>query len=219
MHLRTAIAFFVIVHASPLWPLNIQAADVPDGRRWWSHVAVLADDKLEGRNTGSPGHRRAAEYMAAQFALLGLKPAGTDGYFQAVPLVSRSIDESYSSVNLTKINGKSEPLTLGEDAMISLRVDPAPIIEADLVFAGYGLSIPEAGYDDLAGMDVRGKLVVYLSGAPPRSRDRLPHICNRQPNDLRSSNNTVPSVPSVFSILRTWTSPGSEWRWPGSSQR
>ena len=48
-----------------------KAGDVPDGQRWWSHVAVLADDKLEGRNTGSEGHRKAAEYVAEEFARPG----------------------------------------------------------------------------------------------------------------------------------------------------
>ena len=144
----------------------VQAGDVPDGQRWWSHVSVLADDKLEGRNTGSVGHKKAAEYVAGEFARHGLKPAGTDGFLQPVHFISRTIDESHSSLALIKGSG-TEPLTLGTDAIISLRVDPAPTIEAELVFAGHGLSIPEANHDDFAGLDVRGKLVVYLAGAPP----------------------------------------------------
>jgi hypothetical protein len=143
-----------------------RAGDVPDGLRWWSHVAVLADDKLEGRNTGTPGHLKAAEYVAGEFARAGLKPAGTDGYFQPVRLVSRELDEDHSSLTLEKPAG-AEPLVLGRDAVISPRVDPAPTVEAELVFAGHGLSIPEAHHDDFAGLDVRGKLVVVLAGAPP----------------------------------------------------
>lgn len=138
----------------------------PDGQRWWSHVLFLADDKLEGRNTGSPGHRKAAEYVAREFERAGLKPAGTDGYFQPVRLVSREIDEAHSSLTLVRDSGKQEPLVLGTDAILSTRVEPAPTLEAGLVFAGYGLSIPEAKHDDFAGLDVRGKLVVYLNGAP-----------------------------------------------------
>jgi hypothetical protein len=61
----------------------------------------------------------------------------------------------------------TEALTLGEDAVISLRVDPAHSVDAELVFAGYGLRIPEADHDDFAGLDVRGKVVVALQGAPP----------------------------------------------------
>lgn len=143
-----------------------RAADAPDGRRWWSHVAFLADDALEGRDTGSPGHRKAAEYVAQEFAKAGLRPAGTDGYLQTVALKSRTIDEPHSRLALIR-NGKERPLALGDETVISLRIDPAPAVEAPLVFAGYGVSIPEAGYDDFKGLDARGKIVVYLQGAPP----------------------------------------------------
>ena len=64
------------------------AAGVPDGQRWWSHVVALADDKLEGRNTGSEGHRKAADYVAREFERAGLKPAGTEGFLQTVRLTS-----------------------------------------------------------------------------------------------------------------------------------
>ena len=139
--------------------------DLHDGHRWWAHVTVLADDKLEGRKTGSAGYLKAAEYVAGEFARSGLKPAGANGYFQEIPLISREIDESHTSLTLLKEAG-SEPLTLGREAIIGLQVDPAPTVDAELVFAGYGLSIPEAHHDDFAGLDVRGKLVVFLVGAP-----------------------------------------------------
>ncbi len=142
------------------------SSDTPGGDRWWSHVSALADDRLEGRETGSEGHRRAADYVAKEFARLGLKPAGTDGFLQDVSLKSRSIDEAHSRLSLVRASGE-EPLTLGEDAVISLRVDPAPSVEADLVFAGHGLANDEAGHDDFRDLDVRGKVVVYLLGAPP----------------------------------------------------
>ena len=81
-------------------------------------------------------------------------------------LISREIDEGHSSLTLLKDTGP-EPLVLGRDAIISLRIDPAATVEAELVFAGHGLSIPEANHDDFAGLDVSGKLVVFLAGAPP----------------------------------------------------
>jgi hypothetical protein len=59
---------------------SLLAAGGPDGSRWWSYVEFLASDKLEGRNTGSEGHRKAAEFVAAQFERDGLKPAGAEGY-------------------------------------------------------------------------------------------------------------------------------------------
>ncbi len=126
---------------------------------------MLADDKLEGRDTGSEGHRKAAEYVASEFAKAGLKPAGLDGFIQPVKFRSKEIDESKTRLSLVGTKGE-EPLVLGPDAIVSLRVDPAPHVEADLVFVGFGLANAEAGHDDFSGLDVRGKVVVLLSGAP-----------------------------------------------------
>src|SRR5438270_3445769 len=142
------------------------AAPKSDGKTWWEHVKVLADDNMEGRDTGSEGHRRAAAYVADQMKKSGLKPAGTDGYFQAIKFNTRKIDESQSSMELVA-EGVSVQLKLGEDANISMRVDPAEHIEAALVFVGYGLQVPEANYDDLKGIDLHGKIAVTFAGAPP----------------------------------------------------
>lgn len=142
------------------------AADPPTaGKQWWQHILYLADDKLEGRETGSPGHRKAAEYVAGQFERAGLKAAGEQGYIQPVRLTSKSIDESQSSLAILR-NGQAEAVKLGEEAYFSMRSDPAASVEAPAVFAGYGLSIPERGHDDLAGLDVKGKIVVTLTGVP-----------------------------------------------------
>jgi Zn-dependent M28 family amino/carboxypeptidase len=141
------------------------AATAFDGSRWWSHVEFLASDKLEGRNTGSPGHRKAAEYVAAQFERDGLKAAGEQGYLQPVKFLSKELDESKSSLALVR-DGREQKLTLGEDAIIGTGVDPVPAVEAGLVFVGYGLRAPESNYDDFAGLDTKGKIAVYLSGSP-----------------------------------------------------
>src|SRR5438128_8371250 len=93
-----------------------------DADRWWSHVKALANDGMEGRNTGSAGHKRAAEYVAAQFQKAGLEPAGAaGGFIQPVKFNSRRIDESRSSLALVT-DGAEEKLALGEDANISMRV-------------------------------------------------------------------------------------------------
>src|SRR5579871_3448135 len=136
-----------------------------DQKRWWSHVEALASDDMKGRNTGSPEHKRAAEYVAAQFKKAGLEAAGTDGYIQPVRFTTRQIDESHSSLALVR-NGKTEPLTLGEDANFSMRIDPAPTVDAPLVFAGYGLNIPEQHINDFDGLNLKGAVVVYLSATP-----------------------------------------------------
>ncbi|MCA2967648.1 MAG: M20/M25/M40 family metallo-hydrolase, partial [Acidobacteriaceae bacterium] len=132
---------------------------------WWKHVEVLADDKMEGRDTGSPGHRMAANYVAQEFERNGLKAAGTDGYLQPVPFQVRRIDEANSSVELIR-EGKAEKMQLGREVTIGLRMAPAARVQAGLVFAGYGFGVPEKNFDDLAGLDMKGKIVVSISGVP-----------------------------------------------------
>ena len=147
--------------ALSLAAITLFAATAPGGARWWSHVEFLASDKLEGRNTGSPGHKKAAEYVAAQFERNGLKPAGEQGYIQPVKFKTLQLDESKSSFVLN-----SKMLTLGEEVIIGTRVDPSPSVEAGLVFVGYGLKVPESNYDDFKGLDTRGKIAVYMGGSP-----------------------------------------------------
>ena len=141
-----------------------------DGKSWWGHVKVLADDNLEGRETGSEGLRKAEEYIVEQVKEDGLQAAGSKdsggtSFYQPVKFESRQIVEENSSLALVR-NGKDEPLILGEDALFSTRVDLASEVAAPLVFVGYGLTIPEKNYDDLAGLDLKEKVVVMVSGSP-----------------------------------------------------
>jgi Peptidase family M28 len=146
--------------------LSQQAAPAHfDGKTWWDHVKVLADDNMEGRETGSAGLWRAQAYVVEQLKQAGVQPAGIDGYYQPVKFESRQIVEKESSAALVR-NGKVEPLTIGEDAFFGTRVDLAPELEAPLVFVGYGLSIPEKNYDDFSGLDLTGKVAVILNGSP-----------------------------------------------------
>lgn len=158
--------------AALLLLLSAAAPSSPEGAAWWKHVEFLASDKLQGRNAGSPGHQRAAGYVAAQFKKAGLAPCGDAGlgYVQRVPLVSKQLVEAQSSLEAV-VSGKSRTLVLGDDAILSTRGDLPPSLDAGAVFLGYGLAVPaegggEAGYDDFAGQDVRGKLVVTISGSP-----------------------------------------------------
>jgi hypothetical protein len=136
-----------------------------NGQSWWDYVKVLAADDMEGRETGSPGLQKASAYVVEQLKKSGLEPAATKGFYQPVEFISRQIDESGSSLALVS-GGKPEPLVLGEDAMFSTRANLAPSVNAQLVFVGYGLKVPEKNYDDFAGLDVKGKVVVFLSGSP-----------------------------------------------------
>jgi len=136
-----------------------------DGQTWWNHIKVLADDKLEGRDTGSRGEREAQKHAVEQLKNAGAEPAGSEGFYQPVKFVSRQILEIDCRLALLR-DGKREPLALGEDAIITTRILPAPEVQAALVFVGYGLKVPEKNYDDFAGLDVRGKIVVIFSGSP-----------------------------------------------------
>ncbi len=144
-------------------PSTAASADSASG--WFAHVEALASDEMRGRETGSPEHRKAADYVAEHFKQAGLQPAGSSGYLQPVAFRSRKIDESQSSLALVRA-GKPEPVALGDEAAFGMRIDPAPSVDAPLVFAGHGLQIPEAKHDDFAALDVKGKVVVYLAGSP-----------------------------------------------------
>jgi hypothetical protein len=135
------------------------------GRQWWSHVQFLADDTLEGRDTGTPGFEKAADYMGKQFQAAGLKPAGVDGYRQPIDFQVVRIDEAHCSLDLLR-DGKAEPVKLGDDAVFQVSSQSAAKVDVGAVFAGYGLTVPELHYDDLAGQDVRGKVAVFVSGGP-----------------------------------------------------
>jgi hypothetical protein len=141
------------------------AAPNSAGQRWWQYVRDLAADKFEGRATASSGHQQAAAYVASEFKRLGLRPAASGGYLQPVALRVRRIREDASS--LTLLRGRiQEVLQLGEDAYFSLVTDPPPSLQAPAVFAGYGLTVPELNYDDLAGVDLKGKIAVVFRGGP-----------------------------------------------------
>jgi hypothetical protein len=140
------------------------AADyAAEGKLWWSHIQFLADDALDGRAVGSPGYWKAVQYVETQFDKLGLKPAGTKGYLQPVRFETRRLTES--SIELI-VDGKTEPVTAAE-ATLSSRGDVQPLVEAPMVFVGYGMSIPEAGHDELSGLDLKGKIAVYVNAQPP----------------------------------------------------
>jgi hypothetical protein len=135
------------------------------GARCWQDVRLLADDAMEGRRAGSPGHRRAAEFVAGNFRKAWLKPAGADGYLQPVRLESRQIVEANSSVKLVSPSG-DHVLKLGDDGGFLMRGDLTRAVEAPLVFVGHGLVLPQYGIDDIAGLDLKGKVVVAFNSSP-----------------------------------------------------
>src|SRR4030088_416704 len=105
----------------PVLALTILAsAQTPphfDGHTWWDYIKVIADDKMEGRDTGSRGEHAAEEYAIDELKKAGLEPAGTNGFYQPVHFVSRQIDEKACSLTLVH-DGQRGALVLGDDALI-----------------------------------------------------------------------------------------------------
>jgi len=135
--------------------------------RFKAHVTFLADDLLEGREAGTRGHEIAARYIAGQFALLGVKPGGDDGtYFKRVEFVEAARTGPAPTLVLTTPKGR-QSLAHGKTAMIRGPIAGGAVkVSAPLVFVGYGMQDAVVGYDDYAGLDVRGKIVVVLFGSP-----------------------------------------------------
>ena len=165
------VAIFVVnvaCAADPaLAPEARLAMDSLSGDSVIAHMRFLADDMLEGRGTGTRGHEIASKYIAAQFEALGLKPAGAGGgYFQRVPLRELRIDPPHCEMTLTH-EGKTANLEWGKDFLMRGHpVNPDAQVEAQVVYVGYGVVAPDQRYDDYAGVDVRGKIVAVLAGAP-----------------------------------------------------
>ena len=178
--LKTSSCFWIVAPVALIACLLCVAAATPttlnddkaEGNRWWNDVKYLADDDLKGRDTGSAGYQDAAGYVAEKFHTEGLKEAGTVEYFQPVHFESRQIDEGHSSVELIQ-GSNSTQLELGNQVILRAGGDPAPKLDAGMVFVGYGMKVPEANYDDLAGLDLKGKIAVYLTGGPSTIKDPL----------------------------------------------
>jgi hypothetical protein len=158
--LVAVLALYASAHAAPetLSPVAAQ---------WWADISAIADDNTEGRLTGSQGYMRAADYVISRFKAEGLTPAGIDGYLQPVAFEQQIVDQKASTTTLIGADGAATPLRVGEDALVAAGGAPRPTkVDAPLVFVGYGLHLPKQGYDDFAGIDLKGKIAVVLSGGP-----------------------------------------------------
>ncbi len=132
-----------------------------------SHMGFLADDLLEGRETGSRGHEIASLYIAGEFAKYGLKPAGDNGtYIQRINFRKGLLVQDSPSFSVES-NGDSFALTYPDDFLSGPNlVSEDATVTAPIVFVGYGIVAPNLGHDDYAGLDVEGKIVLALSGKP-----------------------------------------------------
>ncbi len=138
-----------------------------DPERIRAHVRFLSHDLLEGRGTGQRGGDIAAEYMATQFALYGLKPAGDNGtYLQRVPMVGVTPGPE-TTFSLVSRSGTKNLKPLDDYVAYDQTQQPQSDVDADIVYVGYGIEAPEYQWDDYKGTDVRGKVLLMLVNEPP----------------------------------------------------
>ncbi|MCJ0826273.1 M28 family peptidase [Luteimonas sp. 50] len=148
--------------AAPAAPSESAAAG-----RIRADVAALADDHMQGRRTGTPGFDRAAEYVAGRMRALGLRPGGDHGgWFQQVPLLqSQRLREGAALV--VDRHGRDIALRFGEQFLPAPGFDAGQeTVTAPAVFVGYGIVAPALDHDDLAGLDLHGRIALLYRGAP-----------------------------------------------------
>ena len=151
-------------------PAGVAAAmNAISAERIKAHDKFLGDDLLEGRGVGQKGGELAARYIAAQFELDGLEPAGDNGtYYQKVPMVGVKLDPSQSTYAIVPQNGAPMELKFADDFVATNQTQTQVAdIDAPIVFVGYGINAPEYGWNDYAGADVKGKVVMMFVNEPP----------------------------------------------------
>ncbi|MBV8709013.1 MAG: M20/M25/M40 family metallo-hydrolase [Acidobacteriaceae bacterium] len=190
------------------------------GRQWWKHVEFLASDQLEGRELGSAGYDKAADYVAAQFERAGLKPGGQGNYFQPVQFTKISLNTSQSSLALIRGNN-TVPVPVPAEAQLGYNTDTAANLTAPVVFAGYGLCIPEAQYNDLEGLPLQGAVVAFLTGGPDRINGNLrSHYSSLKERwrALRTAGAVgIISIPNPAEMEIPWSRQSAAWGKPHMS--
>ena len=185
MRLRAPIAFSALLLAGAAGAQTFS----PDRVR--ADVGYLADDLLEGRGTGTRGYDLAAHFVASRFEALGLAPGGTNGWYQDIPFVTANADPAHASA--ATFNGQR--LISGEHIIIGPTVAAATIDQsAPAVFVGYGLEEKTLGLDDYAGLDVRDKIVVYLSGTPEGLPGEIAATLNEKKSELAVSKGAIGAI-------------------------
>ncbi len=172
------------------------------GSAYRAHVEFLAHDLLEGRDTGTKGYDIAALYVASELKAMGLQPAGESGsWLQPVPLRQSRLVEgevSFAPVGggpAVKLTARDDYLQVGDPLRTESR------ITAPVVFAGFGVTAPDLGYDDYKGLDVRGRIVAMLANAPPRfPSEQRAHFASRR---LKAENAARSGAVGLVFLLTT----------------
>jgi len=158
---RTAAAFFLAAALVLASPATIGPAD---SQRYLSDIKTLTQDNMEGRGDGTKGLVRAEHFLEARYKSLGLEPAGTKGFLQPFTVTTGAKLKGKNHLNIQNAQDKTE-LKLNQD-YVPYSFSQSSMISAPLVFAGYGATAEEFGYDDYSGLDVKDKIVVVLRYEP-----------------------------------------------------
>lgn len=173
-----------------------------------AHIAFLADDAMRGREAGSPEYDIAAAYVASRFIEYGLKPAGDAGsYLQKIAMTTYVPSEG--RIALVPRGGTAQPLLFGEDYIPGgTPLAPEVKLDAPLVFAGFGVVAPGYKQDDYRGLDVKGKIVVVLAGAPKwfQGEERA-HYGNATTKRLAAAAHGAAGIITLYTPTRQSVSP------------
>lgn len=188
-------------------------APAPPPPQWLvEQVKALSAPEMEGRRSGTPGADRAAEHIVGVFRDAGLRPGGdAGGFLQAFPVATGI---RLGSVNrLTRLGAEPLSLTLGQD-FVPLAVSANGSEEGEIVFVGYGISAPDLGYDDYAGVNAHGKVVLAMTGEPraqdPASPFRRPEAYHYAERNHKIINAREHGARAVLLVSR----PGAEQALP-----
>jgi len=191
-----------------------------DGREALADVAWLADPARTGRGVGTPGNAEAAAWLAARFQGLGLRPPGPAGHLQAFDAPVGARLEGENALRLGAVAAELErdfrPFTFSDDG----------VAEGELVFAGYGITAPAMGYDDYAGLDAKGKIVVVAAHFPREGDAASPF---RDPKNFhygewrtKAANAREHGAAALLAVRDDWNHPGADdlppWRGPVPSR-
>ncbi|WP_269714065.1 M20/M25/M40 family metallo-hydrolase [Caulobacter sp. NIBR2454] len=212
--------------SDPLPPLAPPPPPVfePSAQAVKAHMTFLASDMMEGREAGTRGYDMAAAYVASRFEELGLKPAGDyASYLQKTPLVSYASATKGRIVLQTgaKTRTKPKPLVFGEDYLPGAQPVSAKVaVNAPMVFVGYGIVAPERGRDDYAGIDVKGKVVVVLTGAPSAFQtEERAHYAGAKTKRVEAAKRGAVGLITLYTPMREKVRPFARGvaTWQGSS--
>jgi hypothetical protein len=161
---------FACLFAFSAWTFEVPSLSAPRLDALRDHVRYLASEELTGRGVDTPGIKLARDYIAREFAAYGLRPGGDNGsYLQEFEVATGVAVQQPTSFALAT----EPPLRLNED-WTPLGLSGSGRVEGDVVFAGYGITAKDYGYDDYAGIDVKGKIVLVLRYEPPPKSDKSP---------------------------------------------